>query len=77
MSKVPDRVSIAIEEVVAREFRIESAHTGYLMYELIRESWEMYKKANPQPWRPISSQKTKAGSALSRKNRDDDEQVGA
>jgi len=44
-------VTARIPFEVHREIRIESAHAGLGIGELITAAWEAYKVANPQPWR--------------------------
>ncbi len=43
--------SFKIPVDIHREIKIESAHAEVEMTELFCAAWELYKSANPQPWR--------------------------
>ena len=51
------RVTAKLPADVHREMKIEAAHLGTEMFDLIRDSWDAYKAANPQPWRPLTAKK--------------------
>ena len=52
-----ERISLKIPVHVHREVKIEAAHSGKDMSDLIAAAWELYKEAVPSPWREPSKKR--------------------
>lgn len=56
----PGMLSLPIPEKVVKELRIEKAHAEKNIAAIVAEAWDLYKEANPAPWRTAAKKKNVA-----------------
>jgi hypothetical protein len=57
------RGTVNLPSELRRDLKIESAHSGKPVYQIIREAFELYKEKHHAEWR-VHSKKRRAGEAV-------------